>query len=54
MKCGAKRFLAEVEVNGEKKTKTVIARTPAAARKWIRNNTEGCTQIISIREEKRM
>lgn len=36
LRCGSKCFLVEIEMNGEKQTKSVIARTAAQARKTIR------------------
>src|SRR5690625_5298271 len=36
LRCGTKRYIAEIEINGEKQTKPIIARTPAEARKSIR------------------
>ena len=40
MQCGAECFLVEIEVNGEKQTKQVKARTPVAARKPFGQHTE--------------
>lgn len=54
MRCGAKRFLAEIELDGENKMKSVIARTPAEARKTIRSTYGVETNIISVREERRI
>lgn len=53
MKCGAKRYQVEIEVGGEKQIKSVLARTPAEARKNIRKNYGIETHIISVREEKK-
>jgi len=52
MRCGAKRFLAEIEASGEKQIKPVLARTPAEARKNIRKQYGAETHILSVREEK--
>ncbi|WP_428912434.1 hypothetical protein [Niallia sp. Krafla_26] len=49
MQCGAACFLVEIEVNGQKQTKQVKARTPAAARKTVRTEYGEGTQIISVR-----
>lgn len=52
MRCGAKRFHAEIEIEGEKKMLSLVARTPAEARKYIRRKYGELTQIISVRERK--
>jgi|GEM_PF-1209534 len=54
MKCGAKRFLVDIEVNGERKTITVTARTPVAARKLIRSEFQESVHIIAVREESKV
>ena len=53
MKCGSKCFLVEVELNGEKQTKRINARTPVSARKVIRGQYGADALIISAVEEKR-
>lgn len=53
MWCGAKCFIVEMEINGEKKRQPVNARTPAGARKVIRSKYGKETEIFSVREEKR-
>ncbi|MFS0864858.1 hypothetical protein [Fredinandcohnia sp. 179-A 10B2 NHS] len=53
MRCGAKCFLVELEVNGEKQSKIVTARTPVDARKTIRLEYGGDAQILSVVEEKK-
>ncbi|WP_332632647.1 hypothetical protein [Halalkalibacter flavus] len=53
MRCGSKSFLVEMEVKGEKQTKSVTARTPVDARKTIREEYGAEAQIISVVEEKR-
>ena len=53
MKCGSKCFLVEVELNGEKKTKRINARTPVSARKVIRGQYGADAVILSAVEEKR-
>lgn len=52
MKCGSKCFLVEVELNGEKQTKRINARTPVSARKVIRGQYGADAVIISAVEEK--
>ncbi len=52
MQCGAECFLVEIEVNGEKRTKEVTARTPAAARKTIRNEYGEKIQILTVKRGK--
>ncbi|MFA8439876.1 hypothetical protein [Pueribacillus sp. YX66] len=51
MRCGAKRFLVEVEADGGKQYKTVIARTPAEARKMVRLKCGDQIHVISVRRE---
>ncbi|PYF08318.1 hypothetical protein [Ureibacillus chungkukjangi] len=53
MRCGSKCFLVEYEVNGEKQTKSIIARSPVEARKTIRYKYGSEPQILSVREDKR-
>lgn len=50
MRCGAKCFLVRMEVDGKKQVKSVIARTPAEARKRFREEYGVKPQIISVRE----
>lgn len=52
MRCGTKRYIAEIELNGEKLKKPIIARTPAEARKSIRKTYGKDTVIYSVVEEK--
>ena len=52
MRCGAKCFLVEYELNGEIQTKPIIARTPVEARKTIRLEYGLEPQILSVREDK--
>jgi len=51
MICGAKRFQANIEVNGENKVTSVVARTPAEARKSIRKHFGQHTNIIAVKEK---
>lgn len=53
MRCGEKRFLIEVEVDGEKQRESITARTSAEARRNIRMKCGPHTQIHSVREERR-
>ncbi|WP_449536479.1 hypothetical protein [Ferdinandcohnia sp. Marseille-Q9671] len=53
MRCGAKCFLVEIEVDGKSQIKSVNARTPAEARKNIRNECGQDTQILKVKEEKK-
>ncbi|MDQ0226266.1 hypothetical protein [Metabacillus niabensis] len=50
MRCGAKCFLVEIEVKGDKDIKSVNARTPVEARKTIRNDYGREAEIISVTE----
>jgi len=52
MQCGAKCFLVEVEVQGEKKTKTVFARSPIYARKIIRKKYGTTADVLSVTKKK--
>ncbi len=53
MRCSTKRYIAEIEIDGVKQKKPVIARTPAEARKSIRKTYGKDTIIHSVMEEKR-
>lgn len=53
MRCGAKRYFVEAIANEEKIIKTVIARTPAEARKKFRSQFGVQIEIISVKEAKR-
>ncbi len=52
MKCGSKRFLVEIEINGESEIKQISERTPAGARKEIRKKCGENVEILSVREKK--
>lgn len=52
MKCGAKRYFIEVGQNNEKQINSVIARTPAEARKKFRSIHGSEVEILSVREVK--
>jgi len=51
MICSAKRFQAHIEINGEHKVTSVVARTPAEARKSIRKHFGRHTNIISVKKK---
>lgn len=52
MRCGAKCFHVQLEIDGNKKTKPVIARTPAEARKLFRKDYGAESIILSVQERK--
>lgn len=52
MKCGAKRYVIEAEMYGTKFLKTVIARTPAEARKKFRFSYGSDASIIAVKQVK--
>lgn len=51
MKCGAKCFLVELELDGKVQTIPVNARTPVAVRKTIRREYGSEPNIISVRAQ---
>lgn len=53
MRCGAKRFIVELEQSAERKRKEVVARTPAEARKFTRMRCGEGTHILSVKEKGR-
>ncbi|WP_198420974.1 hypothetical protein [Bacillus timonensis] len=53
MRCGAKCFLVEIEIDAKTKVMPVNARTSAEARKTIRREYGTETQILAVKEEKR-
>lgn len=53
MRCGEKGYQVLYELNGERKTVTVSARTPAEARKVFRRYREPDATIVSVTETKR-
>ncbi|WP_165439168.1 hypothetical protein [Bacillus timonensis] len=53
MRCGAKCFLVEIEVDGKAQLESINARTPAKARKSIRKKHGSETQILAVKEEKK-
>lgn len=53
MMCGSKTFLVELELDGIKINKQIIARNAIGARKVIRKEFGADARILSVREEKR-
>lgn len=53
LRCGAKCFLVEIEVKGNKEVESVNARTPVEARKTIRNEYGRDVRILSVIEAKK-
>lgn len=53
MQCGAKCFIIEITENDKSRQERVIARTPAKARKVIRNKLGHEIDIVSVTEEKK-
>ncbi|HZW67014.1 MAG TPA: hypothetical protein VFF20_00160 [Pseudogracilibacillus sp.] len=51
MRCGTKRYLASIELDGKKQSKTIIARTPAEARKSVRKTYGKNTHIYAVTEQ---
>ena len=54
LRCGAKCFFVEFEMNGEIQSKPVVARTPVEARKTIRFTYGQEPRILSVKEEKKI
>jgi len=52
MVCGSKRYYAKVKQEGKIYTKSVSARTPAEARKAIRQKYGKGAEIMTVREQK--
>lgn len=53
MQCGAKCFIVEVELKGEKKSFPVTARSPIQARKAVRLQYDEAVKIVSVKLEKK-
>ncbi len=51
MKCGAKCFIVELEIDGKVKKKSVISRTPVSARKTIRRTYGEDANILTVRKK---
>ncbi len=49
MRCGERDFIAAIQMNGEEKTTTIAARTPAEARKKLRKAHGDAVKIMSVR-----
>lgn len=53
MRCGEECFLLEMELNGEKKTMPIKARTAIEARKKVRIEYGDSAQIFTVKKEKK-
>ncbi|GGE57163.1 hypothetical protein GCM10011391_40070 [Pullulanibacillus camelliae] len=53
MRCGAKCFVAEMEVDGQKQVRPVTARTPADVRKTIRLEYGTGVTVLSVKEKRK-
>lgn len=53
MRCGAKCFQVQMDIDGKEEIKSTNARTPAEARKFIRAQLGEKVRILSVRERKR-
>lgn len=51
MRCGARCFIVEMEIEGQVKIKSVNARTPAGVRKTIRSAYGKEVHIKSVKEK---
>ncbi|HLR53055.1 MAG TPA: hypothetical protein VK072_09310 [Candidatus Avamphibacillus sp.] len=51
MRCGEKCFFVQTEVDGEKQTKPINARTPAEARKFFRKEYGKESIILSVKRK---
>ena len=49
MQCGAKCFIVEIEIHGEKKSFPVKARSSVLARKAVRLQYEDAVKIVSVK-----
>ena len=52
MRCGAKCFVVQYELDGETKIMSVNSRTPAEARKVLRTKTNGKGKVIQVKVQK--
>jgi hypothetical protein len=52
MQCGAKCFIVEVELDGQKKRVPVKAKSSILARKTVRMQYEDAVKIVSVKEDK--
>lgn len=53
MRCGAKCFFVEFEIDGEIQSQSIAARTPVEARKMIRLTYGQGPRILTVKEEKK-
>lgn len=53
MRCGAKCFFVEFEIDGEIQSQSITARTPVEARKTIRLTYGQEPRILTVKEEKK-
>lgn len=51
MRCGSKCFVVQYELDGETKRDYITTRTPAEARKVLRQQTEGKATSIIVRKK---
>ena len=51
MMCGSKRFLVKIKLMGTNQIKQVAERTPAGARKAIREEYGDDVEILSVKEQ---
>ena len=54
LRCGAKCFFVEYEIDGEIQSKSVVARTPVEARKTIRLTYGQGPRILTVKEQKKL
>lgn len=52
MRCGAKCFIVQYELDGDIKIMEVNSRTPAEARKVLRTETNGKGKVIQVKAQK--
>ena len=52
MRCGAKCFVVQYELDGETKSMEVNTRTSAEARKVLRTETNGKGKVIQVKAQK--
>lgn len=51
MRCGSKCFIVEYELEGETKRAYITTRTPAEARKVLRQQTNGKATSVTVRKK---
>ena len=52
MRCGAKCFVVQYELDGQTKSMSVNSRTPAEARKVLQTQTDGKAKVIQVKQQK--